>query len=178
MTDLNQLVEVGARAQMASAAYSSFWSVADHKVMIKEGILAILPLLVGKTTVREVNEKLGNCAPTDAAPKRNIPHADGSRECHPVDAAPRYVFGPWVDEDKSQIGDDWLVEYKHGSAGPWRRAYRIGQTYEHDGGECPLADGSVRVKGGYHWCALEESADCALWYNVNSFTPLDQGSGR
>lgn len=45
MTDLNQLVEVGARAQMASAAYSSFWSVTDHKVMIKEGILAILPLL-------------------------------------------------------------------------------------------------------------------------------------
>ena len=30
---------------MASAAYSSFWSVTDHKVMIKEGILAILPLL-------------------------------------------------------------------------------------------------------------------------------------
>lgn len=45
MTDINQLVEVGARAQMASAAYSSFWSVTDHKVMIKEGILAILPLL-------------------------------------------------------------------------------------------------------------------------------------
>ena len=45
MTDINQLVEVGARAQMASAAYSSFWSVTDHKVIIKEGILAILPLL-------------------------------------------------------------------------------------------------------------------------------------
>lgn len=45
MTDLKQLIEKGATAQMASAAYSSFWSVTDHKVMIKEGILAILPLL-------------------------------------------------------------------------------------------------------------------------------------
>ena len=45
MTDLSQLVGVWARAQLASAAYSSFWSVTDHKVMIKEGILAILPLL-------------------------------------------------------------------------------------------------------------------------------------
>lgn len=43
MTDLKQLIEKGATAQMASAAYSSFWSDADHKVMVEAALLSILP---------------------------------------------------------------------------------------------------------------------------------------
>lgn len=54
-----------------------------------------------------------------------------------------------------------------------RRAYRIGQTYPHDGGECPLADGSVRVSiSGW---PLKTPAKDIDWSSVTSFTPIDEG---
>ena len=77
MTYLNHLVEVGARAQMASAAYSSFWGVADHKVMVEEAILAILPLLADDLAGLLEAEKHCGCGRSDCVADNTAQnHAD------------------------------------------------------------------------------------------------------
>jgi len=94
------------------------------------------------------------------------------------DAAPRYVFGPWVMYDEHPPKECIEIDVGH-APGTYRRAYRIGQSYTHDGGECPLADGSVVVFAEFnHGVEGNYTASKIHWPNVTSFTPLDQGSGQ
>lgn len=132
---------------------------------------------------------------SDAAPReRNIPHADGSREYHLVDPAPRYVFGPWVEvSGLCRLPKGSNFQYKNRPdqpgintvyGGNWskdstiRRAYRLNQSYPHDGGESPLADGGVRVRYVTETGVFEDLAVNIQWWTVTSFTPLDQGEGQ
>jgi len=92
--------------------------------------------------------------------------------------APRYVFGPWVIYDEHHPKDCIEIDVGH-APGTYRRAYRIGQSYTHDGGECPLADGSVVVFAEFnHGVEGNYTASKIHWRNVTSFTPLVQGTGQ
>lgn len=94
------------------------------------------------------------------------------------DAAPRYVFGPWVMYDEHPPKECIEIDVGH-APGTYRRAYRIGQSYTHDGGECPLADGSVVVFAEFnHGVEGNYTASKIHWRNVTSFTPLVQGTGQ
>lgn len=92
--------------------------------------------------------------------------------------APRYVFGPWVIYDEHHPKDCIEIDVGH-APGTYRRAYRLNQSYLHDGGECPLADGGVEVEvidvNGNRYRSL---ARLIYWITTTSFTPLDQGSGQ
>lgn len=118
------------------------------------------------STIRKINESLGNCKPTDNPP--------------------RYVFGPWV--EAGGFGSPFPPDSEFQYAGfptvrcnpikslrtcPIRRAYRIGQTYLHDGRDCPLADDRTLVRID----SFSGSVVCrdVNWPNVTSFTPLDEG---
>jgi len=104
----------------------------------------------------------------------------------PTDPAPRYVFGPWV--EAGGFGSPFPPDSEFQYAGfptvrcnpikslrtcPIRRAYRIGQTYLHDGRDCPLADDRTLVRID----SFSGSVVCrdVNWPNVTSFTPLDEG---
>lgn len=94
------------------------------------------------------------------------------------DTAPRYVFGPWVMYDEHPPKECIEIDVGH-APGTYRRAYRIGQSYTHDGGECPLADGSVVVFAEFnHGVEGNYTASKIHWRNVTSFTPLVQGTGQ
>lgn len=96
----------------------------------------------------------------------------------PTDTAPRYVFGPWVMYDEHPPKECIEIDVGH-APGTYRRAYRIGQSYTHDGGECPLADGSVVVFAEFnHGVEGNYTASKIHWPNVTSFTPLVQGTGQ
>ena len=121
-----------------------------------------------RNLIRKINEQLGNCEATDPAP--------------------RYVFGPLdvlVKQTQLQDGAEYRVG-KHGKVFTYPdlkpspgmfvgRAYRIGVNYPHGGGECPLADGSVRVRFYIDGNMLEGCADIYHWPDVTSFTPLVEG---
>lgn len=142
-----------------------------------------------------------NNTPADEASQDYLTHnlppvpADARMEMklhHTPDTAPRYVFGPWVvmktGENPFPVDAEyqvypsmniWLNNKKPFVESRNRRAYRIGQTYPHDGGECPLADGSVMVDANYrdrrHTLACP--AMYISWSIVTSFTPIDEGKG-
>lgn len=101
--------------------------------------------------------------------------------------APRYVFGPWVEGETGENPFPVDAEYQAypsmniclNNKKPFvksrnRRAYRIGQTYQYDGGGCPLADGSVRVS--INGWPLKTPAKDIDWSSVTSFTPIDEGN--
>ena len=140
----------------------------------------------------------GYTKPFDFTDPRNFREAYAELTT-PTDAALRYVFGPWVSasaclrcdmpsganyqwRDKDHDTGEICARSEDGT---WaegveiRRAYRIGQSYPHDGGECPLADGSVEVEvidvNGNRYRSL---ARLIYWITTTSFTPLDQGSGQ
>lgn len=140
----------------------------------------------------------GYTKPFDFTDPRNFREAYAELTT-PTDAALRYVFGPWVSasaclrcdlpsganyqwRDKDHDTGEICARSEDGT---WaegveiRRAYRIGQPYPHDGGECPLADGSVRVliENNYGQI-LNMPASQLNWKGITSFTPLDQGSGQ
>lgn len=140
----------------------------------------------------------GYTKPFDFTDPRNFREAYAELTT-PTDAALRYVFGPWVSasaclrcdlpsganyqwRDKDHDTGEICARSEDGT---WaegveiRRAYRIGQSYPHDGGECPLADGSVVVFAEFnHGVEGNYTASKIHWPNVTSFTPLDQGSGQ
>ena len=140
----------------------------------------------------------GYTKPFDFTDPRNFREAYAELTT-PTDAALRYVFGPWVSasaclrcdlpsganyqwRDKDHDTGEICARSEDGT---WaegveiRRAYRIGQSYPHDGGECPLADGSVRVliENNYGQI-LNMPASQLNWKGITGFTPLDQGSGQ
>lgn len=98
-------------------------------------------------------------------------------ETTPTDASPRYVFGPWVDPPPARNRQTWFLNDDNTKA---RRAYRVGQPHPHDGGECPLVDGSARVystldDGSTYQGPASERQHC--WPSVVSFIPIDEGKG-
>ena len=142
----------------------------------------------------------GYTKPFDFTDPRNFREAYAELTT-PTDAALRYVFGPWVSASaclrcdlpsganyqwRDKDHDTGEICARSEDGGTWaegveiRRAYRIGQSYPHDGGECPLADGSVRchlMEGDmviYTNCPAKDVS----WEHVTSFTPLDQGEGQ
>lgn len=139
----------------------------------------------------------GYTKPFDFTDPRNFREAYAELTT-PTDAALRYVFGPWVSASCLRCDIPSGANYQwrdkdhdtgeicaRSEDGTWaegveiRRAYRIGQSYPHDGGECPLADGSVRVliENNYGQI-LNMPASQLNWKGITSFTPLDQGSGQ
>lgn len=109
-----------------------------------------------------------------------------------ADPAPRYVFGPAIrvtelpaNTEYRLTGTEAVYKFSVINQG-WRvptslcRAYRIGQSHPHDGGECPLADGSARVystldDGSTYQGPASERQHC--WPSVVSFIPIDEGKG-
>jgi len=140
----------------------------------------------------------GYTKPFDFTDPRNFREAYAELTT-PTDAALRYVFGPWVSasaclrcdlpsganyqwRDKDHDTGEICARSEDGT---WaegveiRRAYRIGQSYPHDGGECPLADGSVMVRRERAIATPLEITACEVdWPRTTSFTPLDEGSGQ
>ena len=141
----------------------------------------------------------GYTKPFDFTDPRNFREAYAELTT-PTDAALRYVFGPWVSASaclrcdlpsganyqwRDKDHDTGEICARSEDGGTWaegveiRRAYRIGQSYPHDGGECPLADGSVEVEvidvNGNRYRSL---ARLIYWITTTSFTPLDKGSGQ
>lgn len=139
----------------------------------------------------------GYTKPFDFTDPRNFREAYAELTT-PTDAALRYVFGPWVSASCLRCDIPSGANYQwrdkdhdtgeicaRSEDGTWaegveiRRAYRIGQSYPHDGGECPLADGGVRVliENNYGQI-LNMPASQLNWKGITGFTPLDQGSGQ